>query len=399
MMTQELCPELWTNIRVFHCRPGQLEMVDEYLRRSNALLLDISVHLPFNFFGDRQLATFLPVVLRICNFPAIKHNVGRNAARLLESLELRITGRELQDSQALYLESLPALKSLVVDGIPDVLDITSTEYSHLLDELARHTPPPTELTPHLRHLTLRIPLPNLTRVSGPFISWYISSLTSLSLGDFHGGDGFRLLWGLLATPLLEELSLDSIRDGCWGIFANALSEAQLTFPALRILRLSSITNCTLHPYLRTAFPTLEQLHIRHSDSSVFVQALSSHSAPTNTSVLWSKLAIDNADYRALRSVVDTRIVAGCPLRVLEVDLPPSIDASALQWLQEHVMEFKRSPRKLAPSYCRTVSPFDCFEIHILFFAIFHSFTETPDYSGARFELPTLPAFARHTKRN
>ncbi|KAJ7715517.1 hypothetical protein DFH07DRAFT_862821 [Mycena maculata] len=380
-LAKELCPELWTEIRIFHCRSGQLEMVNEHLRRSSGVPLDILMDLPFNVSGDWQLATFWPVVLRIwsvahrwrvlricttdSNFSAIRNNVGRKTAPLLETLELRIGGQESYSQSALYLESLPTLKSLVLHGPMletsqvsvfaaqlETLDLSSAQSSaSFLMELVEQfdiVAQDSQAIPHLRRLTFRGTLPDLDAPHGPLFKSYMSSLTALTLGNIgarRAPNSFALLWPLLAPTLLEELSLEDIPGECLDTFGDSLKSAGLIFPALRTLRLASIESSTLPAYLRIAFPALAHLSLLHVDSRPFLKALSSDS--DSEPVLWPNmltLVLDNADYRALCSVVDARIAARCPLAVLEVDSPKFIDTSALQWLQTHVHGFKRSAR-------------------------------------------------------
>ncbi|KAJ7106987.1 hypothetical protein C8R44DRAFT_885667 [Mycena epipterygia] len=369
-------PELWNDIRIFHCRSGQLDKVDECLRRSTNLPLDILLDVPSNVIGNQQLTRFWPIVIRIWsvahrwrvlriitttdNFFSMQHNVGRKSAPRLESLELRAS---TINASTLSLGSTPMLNSLILHGIVlqtsdvssfvdqlETLDLSFTP-STIIIPLAEQfcaSAQDTQTIPRLRHLTLRRPSSSfrMSISSDPSASafqTYISSLTTLTLGNFKP-NALATLCPLLHTPLLEELSLNDVSDAGWRTFTEALSAESLTFPALRILKLSSIEEGSLHECFRHAFPALEELSFRDMDHGPFLSALESQS---DGPILWPQLhtlALNNADYRALCPVVEMRIALGYPLAVLEVDSPQFIDTHSLQWLQKHVKGFKRIPR-------------------------------------------------------
>ncbi|KAJ7503278.1 hypothetical protein B0H11DRAFT_578639 [Mycena galericulata] len=338
-VAQALCPELWTDIWIFHCRSGQLEMVDEYLRRSNTLLVNILLDIPSNVTVDRhQLATFWSVLLRIWsvshrwrilhisttqdNFWAIKLNVGRKAVPLLESLELRVTSSSSNEQTDLYFESMFALKSLALHDIMlqtpvesvssfaqqmETLDLSAKDSFDLLLKLGEQFDISAQnslAVPRLRHLTLRTSVPPLDGRSGPLFKSYISSLTTLTLGHLYSNfqeSGLAALCRLLVLPLLEELTFDGINAFAWRIIADSLGDARLTFPAVRTLTLASVGRCTLteHSHLFDAFPALEQLRLIDMDSSKCLTVLSN---PPSEPVLWPSLhtiAVTNADYRAM----------------------------------------------------------------------------------------------------
>ncbi|KAJ7905923.1 hypothetical protein B0H13DRAFT_2508597 [Mycena leptocephala] len=298
--------EMWTDIRLFHCRPGHVDMLDEYFRRSNDLRLDILLDVPFN---ATELTQFWGIVLkiwsvaqrwrRLCiittgnNFSVVQNNVGRKTPAWLESLELRVCESESSyNLPVLRFGSMPSLKSLVLHGI--ALEISDT--SSFFDQLE-----------------------NL---------------------DLFATPAALPLCRLLSTPLLEELSINDLSGACWQTFTLALRDECLEFPALRTLKLSFIAQCQMHGHLDIAFPALEHLSLFHVDCSTFFSALSKPG-----SALWPhlhSLALDNADYRVLCSVVEARIAMGYPLATLEVDSPQFIDTSSLQWLQKHVKTLKRN---------------------------------------------------------
>jgi hypothetical protein len=355
---------MWTDIRLFHCRPGHVDMLDEYFRRSNDLRLDILLDVPFN---ATELTQFWGIVLkiwsvakrwrRLCiittgnNFSVVQNNVGRKTPAWLESLELRVCESESSyNLPVLRFGPMPSLKSLVLHGIALEISDTSSFFDQLenLDlfatpaalvmQLAEHFDTysqDTQAIPRLRHLSLRA---SLLSTSGAILKPYISSLTTLSLGNFH--DNIQPLCRLLSTPLLEELSINDLSGACWQTFTLALRDECLEFPALRTLKLSFIAQCQMHGHLDIAFPALEHLSLFHVDCSTFFSALSKPG-----SALWPhlhSLALDNADYRVLCSVVEARIAMGYPLATLEVDSPQFIDTNSLQWLQKHVKTLKRN---------------------------------------------------------
>ncbi|KAJ7452857.1 hypothetical protein FB451DRAFT_1185544 [Mycena latifolia] len=370
-LAQEL-PELWTDIQVVHCWTGQLERLSECLRRSKALPLDIIVDIRIDVVGNRQLANFWPIVLKIwsvahrwrvlCitttgdNFASMQYNVGRKAAPCLESLELFVSesSPSLTSQPTLFFGSMPVIKSLVLNGITldtseasslvgqlETLNICSLRAADLITQLAEVFETATETTHDispLRHLTICGQLPKFEGTPGALVKTYISSLTSLTLAGFHAG-AYPLFY---LTPLLEELSLTDLNHVAWQTFADSLGSGSLTFPALRILKLKSIVSVTLHEHFSRAFPALEYLSLLDADNSTFFAGLS-----WDEPVLWPglhTLTLNNANYRALCAVVEARIALGHPLAALEVGSPQFIDARSLQWLQKHVTGFKRNLR-------------------------------------------------------
>ncbi|KAF7335110.1 F-box domain-containing protein [Mycena venus] len=366
-------PELWTDIRILNCRPSHPEMLDEYFTRSCNLQLDLLLDVPFDITG-KQFAQFWGIILKIwsaasrwrslCvittaeNFAYIQKNVVCRTAPRLESLQLRVSEKESStDTQlAISFKSMSSLKSLVLHGITlencDVssfvdqlrrLDLCATSAA-IIGQLAERFDTSlqgTQDVSRLRHLSLRATLPWLHGVTAQdLFKSYISSLTTLSLGNFHDND-FRLLCTLISTPVLEELSLNDLSRACWNIFTQVLTDQHLEFPALRTLKLSFIAGCTMHAHLALAFPSLEHLSLLHVDCSTFFSALSKPEPP----ILWPhlrSLAVDNADYRALCSVVEARNASGYSLTSLEIDTPPSLDTGSFQWLQNNVKAVKRN---------------------------------------------------------
>ncbi|KAJ7240163.1 hypothetical protein B0H12DRAFT_1135270 [Mycena haematopus] len=362
-------PELWTDIRIFHCRTGLPEMLDQCFRRSSNLRLDIWLDVPFNITG-KQFIEFWAIILKIwsvayrwrglCiittvnNFSYIQDNVGCKTVPQLESLQLRVSDAG-NNALAIPFSSMTALKSLTLHGVTlensevslfihrlEHLDLFATSAAILLqlaeqfDAASRET----QAISRLRHLSLHTSLPSLSVAAGAAFTSYISSLTSLSLGNFYRDD-FRSLCNVLGAPDLEELTLDGLSAGCWNTFTTTLSEKSLEFLSLRTLKLASIPQCTMHGYLAVAFPVLERLSLLHVDCSAFLSSLSKADP-----ILWphlQSLTLDNANYRALRSAVEARIALGYPLTFLEVDTPKFIDISSLHWLQNHVV-LKRNLR-------------------------------------------------------
>ncbi|KAJ7623870.1 hypothetical protein DFH06DRAFT_757778 [Mycena polygramma] len=357
-------PELWTDIHLFHCRPGHPDMLDEYARRSSNLPLDILLDIPFDVSG-KQLTRFWNLIMkiwtlaprwrRLCIVSTAENLssmqiVGRKTAPLLESLELRVSESMSWAQPKLSFGSTPVLRSLLLHGISlenfeiapfvnrlENLDLFSTSNA-LVMQLAEHfdtSSGDTQSIPRLRHLSLRSTIPRLDGPAGAVLKSYICELRTLTLGNFNRHH-LSPLFPLLSSTVLEELSLNDLGRECWDGFVLALNTNSLTFPALRVLKLSSIPSAALHANadFARAFPALEHLSLLHVNCSTFLAALAEPS-----SNLWPRLrsvVLNNADYRALCSVVEGRIAAGVPLAALEVDSPKFIDATSLQWLQKHV---------------------------------------------------------------
>ncbi|KAF8143477.1 hypothetical protein K438DRAFT_2029606 [Mycena galopus ATCC 62051] len=342
-------PELWTDIRIFHCRSGISEMLDQHLRRSSNLRLDMLLDLPFKIAG-KQFTEFWGLVLKIWsvayrwrslgivttadNFSYIRDNVGCKAVPQLEFLRLCLSGDSFSahNSPAISFSSMFALKSLVLRGITlDHCEVSSfvNQLEHLdlfatsatiLSQLAGHfdaASGDTQAISRLRYLSLRTT-----------VQFDVAS------------DDLRSLFNALRAPVLEELSFIDLSTTCWNNFTTALFSQSVVFPSLRTLKLSSVHGCTMHDYLGLAFPSLENLSLLYVDCSTFLSALSK-AEPT----LWPRLhslALNETTYRALRSVVEARITLKCPLTCLEMDTPRFIDTSSLQWLQNHVKTLKRN---------------------------------------------------------
>ncbi|KAJ6557164.1 hypothetical protein B0H10DRAFT_2370718, partial [Mycena sp. CBHHK59/15] len=285
-------PDLWTDIRLFSCHPDPVPCPW------------ISLDVPFTVAG-KELVEFWAVVLKIWsvaprwrrlsiintndNFSRMQNNVGRKTAPCLESLQLRVIQSESLTHRrpVLSLGSIPALKSLVPHGISLVifsildqlenLDLFGTNAALVMEfaaQFAAFSRNPHAI-PRLRHLSLRGRLPRLHGTSGAALKTYISSLTTLTLGNVRRDDShFQSLCCLLSTPLLEELSLTDLTHTCWDTLTRSLSDERLEFPILRTLKLSSIAQCTLHGYFATAFLALEHLSLLHVDCSTFLSALS-----------------------------------------------------------------------------------------------------------------------------
>ncbi|KAJ7673608.1 hypothetical protein B0H17DRAFT_168832 [Mycena rosella] len=351
--------ELWTDIRIFHCRSAQLASVSEYVRRSGTLPLDVCFDVDVR---NRQLANFWPVILKIwavahrwrelriitttANFRDMQFNLGRKAAPWLEHLELRVSDGASSTASALSFGSTPVLKALVLNGTGmhssepssfvgqlETLDLSFSPFADLITQLAdafdafsEHTH---AISP-LRHLTLRGTPPP----SGALVKSYTSTLTTLTLGSFRGEN----LPMFCLSPLLEELSLSALTHASWQTFCDSLTGR--TFPALRALTLTSVEANDLPVHLSSVFPALEHLSLLHRADSLLAL---SKTGPDFWPALHT-LTLDNANYRALCAFVEARIAAGHPLAFLEVDSPQFIDASSLQWLQRHVKGFKRTPR-------------------------------------------------------
>ncbi|KAJ7686952.1 hypothetical protein B0H17DRAFT_1071034 [Mycena rosella] len=321
--------ELWTDIRIFHCRSGQLESVSEYLRRSGTLSLDVCFDVGVS---NRQLANFWPVILKIwavaprwrqlriitttANFRDMQFNVGCKAAPWLEHLELRVSGGASSTASAFSFGSTPLLKALILNGTGmhssepssfvgqlETLDFSFSPSADLITQLADAFDASSEhihaISP-LRHLTLRGTPPPSGALNLPMFC---------------------------LAPLLEELSLSALTHASWQTFCDSLTGR--AFPALRALTLTSVEANNLPVHLSSAFPGL--LLALFKTGPDFWPALHT-------------LTLDNANYRALCAFVEARTAAGHPLAFLEVDSPQSIDASSLQWLQRHVKGFKRTPR-------------------------------------------------------
>ncbi|KAJ7618062.1 hypothetical protein FB45DRAFT_933221 [Roridomyces roridus] len=395
-VAQELCPSLWTDIRILHCRVGQPAMVEAYLRRSGGLLLDIvlDIHDTVEYLDDRP---FWQVLLRVwsaagrwrslqlrttlANFAAIRENLGGASVEtpLLESLALFAVGNEYTSAiddllsgvatQAtrvgcdhVHIQGMPMLKALMLHGVKletdvslfaprlETLDLSFAPHgSAFLTSLAEQFHSDAEdlpLVPGIRHLTLRgSHIPESTALIS-----YLSHLTALTLGNVDGIDAPSLCRSINAS-LLEELSLEKVTNAFW----LAFSSVQMTFPVLHTLTLSSnsIAGHFLPGPNGVEFPALTRLRLSDFAScSNLITELGVSALESAAFIPWRTLTdltvTGDPDYRALRTLVDARSAMGVPIRSLTVDSPLFIDASALNWLKRNVEEFTRvvpNPRR------------------------------------------------------
>ncbi|KAJ7648589.1 hypothetical protein DFH06DRAFT_1209138 [Mycena polygramma] len=366
-VTQKL-PDLWTYIPIQDSRSTTAAAVQGLLRRSNGLPLHIFLDIPSctnrrrdgtafqGIFREIMAASDRWAALRINttaqNFKAMR-DVECKAAPLLESLEIRLDygpGRQTK----LHLGPTPSLKSLVLHGMGleigdvssfvDKLEVLEVATPNVVTKLAVAFASSGRETPRLRHLDLAFHIPPLKREAGAAFKKYVASLTSLSLG--YVKDLGRIP-SLLHSPLLEELSLHSLgtwRDDALGLFLQRLQTASLVFPALRMLTLSSIPECSFRElrYLTTAFPAVERLVLRNVEATPFIDLLSISGEWLNLRSL-TIYPIDH--YQPLCPMVDSRIEAGCPLTTLEIiSARANVDVGALEWLKENVATVKELPQ-------------------------------------------------------
>jgi hypothetical protein len=365
-------PDLWTYIPIRDSSAATAEMVEEFLRRSNGLPLHIFLNIPFSINRRRDGTEFQAIFQKILsasdrwralridttsdNFVAMK-NVECTAAPLLESLYISLGyGGTFVSRPTLHLGPTPSLKLLILHGIGlkigdvssfvDKLDVLQIATPGVVSKLADAFVSSGRETPRLRHLDLTLYVPPLKHQQGAAFRKYVASLTSLSLSYVRD---LGRIPSLLYSPLLQELSLNSLGNNAIGSFVERLQTASLIFPKLHTLTLSSIPDGSFRQlrYLCTAFPAVERISLCNVDAAPFINLLSI-SEPSWLSL--HTLTLYPVDYCELCPMVGRRIEAGCPLATLEIISTRSIDTIALSWLQEHVATVKQLPKKLVGFY-------------------------------------------------
>ncbi|KAF8176704.1 hypothetical protein K438DRAFT_1846614 [Mycena galopus ATCC 62051] len=367
-------PDLWTYIPISDSRSATVQVVEDFLRRSNGLPVDIFLNIPLSLNRTRDGTAFQGIFQKILsasdrwralridttvdNVVAVHGNIECKAAPLLESLEIRLGyGEKFVRQPTLHLGPTPSLKSLMLHGIGlkigdvssfvDTLEVLEIATPSVVSKLADAFISSGQEPPRLRHLNLTLHVPSLKGKQGAAFRKYVASLTSLSLGYVRD---LGRIPSLLHSPLLEELSLRGLGPDAMGSFVQRLQTASLLFPTLHTLTLSSIPESSLREirYLCTAFPALERLVLRNVETASFISLLSM-SGDFGDQLFWPKLhtlTIYPVDHRELCPMVHKRIEAGCPLATLEIISARAIDVTSLSWLQKHVATFKQLPERL-----------------------------------------------------
>ncbi|KAJ7642240.1 hypothetical protein FB45DRAFT_902082 [Roridomyces roridus] len=388
-VARELCPFLWTEIRILHFRAGQLEMLNEYLDRSSNLTLHVLVDAPSEVFEAAGRTEVCRVFLGLWsasdrwqtlsisttphNFSALENIIQRQDAPLLESLTLC----DIRGHATLKFGSTPALKSLILRGVKlqapettsfvhqlESLELSSHGHADILIRLAEEFDNcPYHIRaagPRLRHLSLYDELPSFNTHSRPLLHAYTRSLRSLTLGNrdpyyFHADlFGFTDICNLLDNnmPLLEELSFTHISASAWQRVCNLPP----SLPALQTLSLSSVPELQFrNTAICRRLPALRSLVLREVDPRQFLESLgtpTSVSATTTSKdpavVPWPglrSLSLRNIlpgihVCHALRGLVEARIGMGSPLAVIEVDVGMQC-CKDVKWLEEIVGEWRR----------------------------------------------------------
>ncbi|KAF7362741.1 F-box domain-containing protein [Mycena venus] len=373
-------PDLWTYILIQDSSSATVEMVEQFLRRSNGLPLHIFLNIPICINRHRDGTAFQGIFQKILsasdrwralridtisdNFVAMNANIECKAAPLLESLYIHLGyGEKFVRQPTLHLGPTPSLKSLILHAIGlkigdvscfvDKLEVLQIATPSVVSKLADAFVSSGLETPRLRHLDLTLHVPPLKRKQGAAFRKYAASLTSLSLGCVRD---LGRMPSLLHSPLLERLSLHNLGYNALGSFVERLQTASLVFPALHTLSLSSIPDSSLHRvgYLCTAFPALERLALRNVEATPFINLLS-------ISEYWPSLhtlTLYPVDYGELCPMVHDRIEAGCPLATLEIISARVIDTNSLSWLRKHVATVKQLPKMLVYPVCDEYDEYD-----------------------------------------
>lgn len=372
-------PQIWTDIRIFHFRDSQCNMVS-HLIHSRTKDFPLSIKLEYDQpLAVAQTRNYWEILLTIksCSsrwkylhigvkqdlFTQICRNFGAPEAPLLQQLELVVHGPrdassghdlEAHAISPLYLEIRNAhlLKRLVLIRIR--LRTPSPAYMGQLETLTLDSFPALEMLDRpliqedivptqLRNLTLiRTVLPLVPQRS--YLSEYTSFLTALSLSNMEGYSpvSVHTMFDHLATTTLRELYISRVDHSFLkGFFDSMQQDSQPPrYPRLRKLHLESIVDGysgDLSPHiLDFNFPKLEVLDL------FSVSPLTTLLRDNFIFPLLHTLCVRGARYKDLCDVIDLRAEYRAPLTALEVDTPQFLDLSSLGWLQRKVPNFKRT---------------------------------------------------------
>ncbi|KAJ3872783.1 hypothetical protein F5051DRAFT_144564 [Lentinula edodes] len=376
-------PFIWTNIRIFHFRDSQRNMVKELIARTKGLPLSITLEYnqPLTASQKKNCWDILLEIMSCASrwealriavnedlFTQICGNFGGRQAPILQRLELIILGfHELHGRHhqllvsPLYLElsQTHKLKHLALLGVRlrmpspaymEQLEVLSLDYAPGMDMLDRpgldvEAPP---LPTRLRALSLTgIVLRNLPTRS--YLSEYTALLTVLSLSNISGYNSADVvrLFQHLPTTTLQELSVSNVDVAFWHGLLTSMTGADPRYPAVKRLSLQNVevgyVQETEFPptHFVSAFPKLEVLELYNVQH--ITNALKWHKIFPGIHTL----RVRGVLYKILCDVVDFRIEHDVPLTTLEVDTPPFLDLSSLSWLQRKVPIFKRNSKENA----------------------------------------------------
>lgn len=371
-------PQIWTDIRIFHFRDSQCNMVS-HLIHSRTKGFPLSIALEYDQpLAVAQTRNYWETLLTIksCSsrwkylhigvnqdlFTQICRNFGAPEAPLLQQLELVVHGprdassghgHEAHAISPLYLEIRNAhiLKRLVLIRIR--LRTPSPAYMGQLETLTLDNFPALEMldrpliqedtvSTHLRNLTLIRTVLALPQRS--YLSEYTSFLTTLSLSNVGGYSptSVHTMFDHLATITLRELSISHVDHSFLEGFLNSLQQDSQPqrYPRLHKLHLEDIADGysgDLSPQiLDFNFPKLEVLDL--FNVSNFATLLKENLIFP----LLHTLCVRGARYKDLCDVIDLRAECRAPLTTLEVDTPQFLDLSSLAWLQRKVPNFQRT---------------------------------------------------------
>ncbi|KAF9074677.1 hypothetical protein BDP27DRAFT_146620 [Rhodocollybia butyracea] len=368
-------PPIWTNIRIFHFRDSQREMVRDLISRTKGLPLHIT--LEYNqYLTAPQMRNCWEILLAIMScssrwealrivvnedlFMQICANFGGRKVPLLQRLELIAVGHSRSllnydlpesDISFMYLELSQAylLKHLVLSRI--CLRMPSPAYMLQLESLSLDHIPATymldrpglpaddpPLQTRLRNLSLTgVLISDSTLDPRAYLTEYTAFLVTLSLSGVHGRPALAVTSMLrqISTTTLRELSICDVDSVFWTGFSRSMLDPVIPrYPRLQKLHLEDIKRAESRELFNHNFPNLEILDLfnAHFTNTLTKRAVFPH---------LHTLRVRGVLYKELCDVVDLRIENNIPLTTLEVDTPQFLDLSSLAWLQRKVPNFKR----------------------------------------------------------
>ncbi|CAK5272519.1 unnamed protein product, partial [Mycena citricolor] len=353
-------PELWTSIYISRVQPLHAQMVDECLRRSKDLSLDVSLTMKetngmwpilFLIWGSVGRIRSLALDLTRSTFENLGLQVAPAYAPRLEYLELHASGPETSSQQqfhsSIQLRHSPLLKSLVLGGVgiqhPDpaefvhkleVLDLDAGAFVNdrglpgLKILLSFWAVEEVRETSALRLLAIRGFAAELRPSPDEAVSFasFVSCVTSLFIGYRWAGPS--VLAAFRCAPLRQITILDEAPQ-----FATDLAQQDMQFPTVTSL---DIEDSTAIPGLKNTLPAISRLRIRGTVNLPDLESLSTGNQWADLRVLIVEAS--GISLKNLCAFVEARASASLPLAEVVYRMPKdSLFAVNLwtKWLKEH----------------------------------------------------------------
>lgn len=361
-------PALWSKIeiRFMHHRDAlRGGIIKEYIARSGACLLDISIYIgegqrvadPIFEILISQIGRWRHLIVESENESAIQiiiQCLRQRSAPSLQHLQIDLDIDNEQDELWLGTNhtlggGVPALSSLELRGInlhqwlpplggvksiymADCYSATMLRFRELREILTTAT--------SLTHLELEgmincFPEDNVTVINMP----YLVSLSVLPPDYVNPINYMRNIFTTISAPSLQTLCLRKVYGLQFRAFLETFQSVS-GHPVLQTLRLESVTGLEhLTPTFALSSPTITHLSLKFTDSEPILRLLLSNAHDP----LWPQLktlSVGSVDRALLRSFISGRILAGRPLSTLRYGTESrafdNIPINELNWIREQL---------------------------------------------------------------